>query len=281
MNLCRLVTTADDVGLHPALTDGALRAHDDGIVTAVAVAANGSALDAAIPALLARPELDVGAHLVLVGERPLSPPSEIPSLVGRDGLLLPGFVAFALRALAGGIDPADLRRELGRQVERLLERGLTLRHLNSHQHLHALPIVAGVVIELALRHGISWIRVPSERHPGGLSLRALEMRVLERLSRRFRRQVSGTRLRATARTIGIASAGRFAPTVVDPAADSAVDSAVESVELVVHPGTDDAALARHYGWGYTWESELAHLRSSALRERLSQLRIEPARFRDL
>ncbi|HEY4597677.1 MAG TPA: ChbG/HpnK family deacetylase, partial [Thermoanaerobaculia bacterium] len=69
-----LVVTADDVGLHPGMTLGALRAHEQGIVTACSVVANGRALDDAIERLRDRPKLDAGVHFTFVGgERPLSP----------------------------------------------------------------------------------------------------------------------------------------------------------------------------------------------------------------
>jgi len=40
----RLIVTADDVGLHRGMTDGALQAHETGIVTACSVVANGAAV---------------------------------------------------------------------------------------------------------------------------------------------------------------------------------------------------------------------------------------------
>ncbi|HEY4593438.1 MAG TPA: ChbG/HpnK family deacetylase, partial [Thermoanaerobaculia bacterium] len=145
-----LVVTADDVGLHPGMTLGALRAHEQGIVTACSVVANGRALDDAIERLRDRPGLDAGVHLTFVGgERPLSPQSQVRSLVGPDGAFLPGFRAFAARYFLGRIDAAELEAELRRQIERLLAAGLQLVHLNSHQHLHVLPRIFNIVLELA------------------------------------------------------------------------------------------------------------------------------------
>src|SRR6185369_1858544 len=145
-----LVATADDVGLHPGMTLGALRAHELGIVTACSVVANGRALDDAIDRLRDRPRLDAGVHLTFVGgERPLSPPAQVRSLLGPDGAFLPGFRTFAARYFLGRIDAADLAAELRRQIERLLAAGLRLVHLNSHQHLHVLPGVFETVLKLA------------------------------------------------------------------------------------------------------------------------------------
>src|SRR5687768_3715380 len=68
----RLIVTADDVGLHPGMTEGAIRAHLDGIVTACSVVANGAAFDDAVARLRDVPSLEVGVHLTLVEEHPLT-----------------------------------------------------------------------------------------------------------------------------------------------------------------------------------------------------------------
>src|SRR5260370_24294876 len=47
----RLIVTADDVGLHRGMTEGAIRAHRDGIVTACSVVASGVAFDDAVAPL--------------------------------------------------------------------------------------------------------------------------------------------------------------------------------------------------------------------------------------
>ncbi len=119
-----LVVTADDVGLHAGMTRGALEAHDRGLVTAVSVVAGGAALEPALEQLRDRPSLDVGVHLTLVGERPLSPPAAVPSLLGRDGAFLPHVRDFARRYVLGGIAAAEVEAELRRQIERLLAGGL-------------------------------------------------------------------------------------------------------------------------------------------------------------
>src|SRR3954452_25089097 len=68
----RLIVTADDVGLHPGMTAGAIRAHREGIVTACSVVANGAAFDNAVTQLRDVPSLEVGVHLALVEERTLT-----------------------------------------------------------------------------------------------------------------------------------------------------------------------------------------------------------------
>lgn len=247
----RLIVTADDAGLHPGMTRGALAAHDHGIVTAVSVSPNGSHFEPAVELLRDRPRLEVGAHLTLVGERPLSPPGKIPSLVGADGWLHSGYPAFAARYALGRIRAADLETELRAQVERLLATGLPVVHLNSHQHLHVLPRVLDVVLRLAEEHGIRAVRIPNEPEVG-LTPRGLQLAGLNALGRRARSEVD--------RTVGVRVAGHLNPARLRRCLDL-----VEGVtELVCHPGLGNAELAAAYDWGYDWEEETAALMDPAL-----------------
>lgn len=272
-----LVVTADDVGLHPGMTLGALRAHEQGIVTACSVVANGRALDDAIEKLRDRPQLDAGVHLTFVGsERPLSPPEQVRSLLGPDGAFLPGFRAFAARYVLGRIDAAELEAELRRQVERLLAAGLKIVHANSHQHLHVLPRVFEIVLKLAEEHGIPWVRIP--RDPAvSLSPRSLEIGILNRIGRQARRQAQGRKVKTADRTVGILDAGRLTPERLDR-----ILKDVNGVtELVCHPGLGNRELAGVYDWGYGWDEETAALCDAGVKEGLRDRGIEVMGFSGL
>ena len=249
-----LVVTADDVGLHPGMTLGSVKAHDEGIVTACSVVANGRAFAHAVELLRDRPRLDIGVHLTLVGERPLSPPEGIRSLVDRRGAFLRDFRAFTKRYLLGGIVAAEVEEELRRQIERLLDAGLNVIHANSHQHLHVLPRIFEIVVRLADEYGIGFVRIPYEPTAvRRLSLRSLQIGILNGIGRRARRRLDS--IRTADRTVGILDAGRLtAERLVRILQD------VEgTTELVCHPGIDDSALTAEYDWGYGWDREIEAL----------------------
>ena len=260
-----LIVTADDVGLHRGMTLGALAAHDRGIVTACSVATVGRELDHAVELLRGRPELAVGVHLSLVGGAPLSPPSEVPSLVGRGGALLPDASAFLRRWTAHRVNPEEVELELRRQVEALLDRGLTVVHVNSHQHLHVLPDVLAVVLRLAQAYGIPFVRTPVDRQPRGVAIRrALAVRGLEWLGRRAARRVRARGLTTADATIGVADAGHLTTAgLVD-----LLGRTTRLTELVCHPGVGDEALASAFPWGYRWDAETAALCDPTVRSAL-------------
>ena len=224
------------------------------------------------------PDLDVGAHLTFVGERPLSPRSEVRSLVGDDGAFLPSYRAFMRRYYRGRIDRADIARETRRQLERIANAGLQIRHVNSHQHLHVLPNIFDVVARIASELGIPYIRLPRDAHPRSPRLvRWFAMRALGRYADRARAALDGARLRTNDRTIGVLDAGRITWARLLTLLDR-VDGVTE---LVAHPGEGDAEIARRYGWRYHWDAEREALCDSRVRQKLATLKIELAGPRQL
>lgn len=241
MNARTLIVTADDVGLHPGMTTGAIRAHREGIVTACSVVANGIAFDDAVSRLRDVPTLEVGVHLTLVEERPLT------------SIRFPKkYTSFVPLYLARVIALAAIERELRAQIERVLASGLRVTHLNGHQHLHLLPRIFAVVRRLASEYRISYVRIVDDH---GGAARPLSMRALSALGRRAR--LAGL---TNDRTIGVAIAGHLDD--VTPLLDH-----VEGLtELVTHPGLDVTG----YGWGYDWNGETRALCDPRLRDELER-----------
>lgn len=245
------------------MTLGSLKAHDEGIVTACSVVANGRHFEPAMDLLRDRPGLDVGVHLTLVGERPLSPPGRVRSLVDGNGAFLKDFRAFTRRYLLGGIAPAEVEEELRRQIERLQATGLPVVHANSHQHLHVLPKVFEIVLRLAGEHRIPFVRIPREPAARGLSPRSLQIGILNRIGDRARRRLDGA-VRATDRTVGVVAAGGLTVEKLTRILDD-----VEGLtELVCHPGLGDETLGAAYDWGYGWDRETAALCDPRMRSAL-------------
>jgi len=273
----RLVVTADDVGIHPAMTAGALRAHDEGIVTACSVAATGAAFLEAASALRERPSLDIGCHLVFVDGSPLSPPAQVRSLVDGGGRFLDSYRQLAWRAARGKVDPQEVYREAGLQVARLADTGLIPRHLNSHQHLHLLPALFGAVARVASEFRIPWLRLPREPRPGWLGLRGPQLRALNWLAKRAARRLPASGPRSVDFTLGLHCAGRLNEAKLR----EALAAARGTCELVAHPGSSQQELGRAFPWGYQWEEETWALTRPGLRQEIGDRGIELVGFRDL
>ncbi len=263
-----LIVNADDYGLTEGISRGILRAHREGLVTSTSVLAVGPAFAATGPWLRDAERLGVGVHLAVVGEDPpLLTAAEIPTLVDRRGRLSSSWRAFLLRAATGRVDPADLRRELAAQLERVAGLGRPITHLDSHQHVHLWPLVARVVIDLAKAHRIAAIRVP--RSDG----RRWAGHAVNGLARLLAARATAAGLRFPARFWGFDEAGRLGAADVH-AALGRLDG---TGELCAHPGERDEP-ARRYAWGYRWDDELRVLTDPALRRAIAARGVELGTF---
>ncbi len=153
----RLVVTADDLGLSPAVTRGIIEAHRRGVVRSASLLVTYPGAEEA--AALARAEhgLEVGLHLDLVGGSPAADPATVPSLIGPDGRFHRLGELTRLLAL-GRVRAGELAREIRAQAARARAWGVEARAWDSHRHAHLLPPVARVVGAVAREEGVRWLR---------------------------------------------------------------------------------------------------------------------------
>jgi len=245
------------------MTDGALAAHDHGIVTACSVVAGGRDLVRAVELLRQRPALEAGLHLVLAGGPLVSRSGDVPSLLAA-GTPISGYRAFLARSVTGRVHMNDIEREIRAQVARLRATGLRLTHLNGHQHLHVLPGVIEIVARVAREVGIGYVRIPEERVLPSTP-RAAQIWSLGLLARRARRILHTAGVATNDRAIGILDAGHLSSSRLQ----AGLRGAHGLTEVVAHPGAGNAAIALEHAWGYDWDGEREALSDGRLRSALA------------
>lgn len=276
----RLIVHADDLGLSEKVNDGIADAHLNGILTSTSIMACAPAFDHAVEVAKATPSLDIGVHLTLIEERPLSDPAKVPSLVDETGHFHSHVTVFAKRYFRGLINPDEVRLELDAQIARIQEAGIRVSHLDSHQHVHMLPDILRVAQDLGRKHGIAPMRLPRERvspymlsSPGGFS-RIAQQLVLNHFCNRARKGFGPT----TDRFAGFYYGGKL-----DTDALLRVVSALPetgSCELMCHPGVDDPASEKLH-WGYAWANELSALKSTSVAAEIEARGIQLISYRNL
>lgn len=236
----RVIVHADDFGLHPAINAGVEAAHRDGLVSSASLMPLGAAFDDAQRRIQTLPQLDLGLHFSLVG---------VPGL--------PPTLSAFLAAYARGQMPASrMEAQLSRQFEAV--KHLPISHIDSHQHLHALPGVMRVVCRFAAQHGIPAIRLPIDGPalaPVSPARRAQAV-VLAAMARLSRRYIAAYGLRTSDYFSGMVASGHLtAPTLA-----AYIQNARPGLtEIVCHPGADNYVLSQVFDWGYDWQGELAAL----------------------
>jgi len=171
------------------------RAHCDGVLTSASLMVNEPSAAEAVTIARQHPQLDVGLHITLSGGRAALPPHHIPHLVDecqnfRASPTMAGILYFFSRRAR-----KEVVREVEEQFDRFAETGLSLSHVNAHQHLHLHPVVWDVVVDQCEKYGVRWIRIPYEEYrpvtrnpPTTRRLEWLVFRVLRRRCLRSLRQ---------------------------------------------------------------------------------------------
>ena len=134
-----LVVNADDFGFTRDVNQGIVEAHCNGILTSTTLMATGAAFEDAVRLAKEHPTLDIGCHLVLVGQPPF-----------------PATVAELLRT----VSRRPVYDELSAQVHTILDAGLKPTHLDTHKHTHILPPVLRAVARISEEFHIPWVRRP-------------------------------------------------------------------------------------------------------------------------
>lgn len=276
----KLIVTADDFGLAPNINEGILAAHTKGIVTSTSIVAQGDAFDQAVEISKNYPTLDVGIHLTLVEERPLLNPEKVASLVTSEGKFFPHAEQFFKRYLLGKISKDDVQLELEAQINKIINSGIRITHIDGHQHLHVLKDVFDITLKLAVKYDIPVIRIPFEKikpymFSQKVSLsRILSLKVLNFISNRR----SKNNFLHTDALSGFLFGGNLNKDDLLKILQVLPDTGV--YEIMCHPGYDDAS-SKYAHWNYNWSTELNALTNSEILKFIQERKIELINFRNL
>jgi predicted glycoside hydrolase/deacetylase ChbG (UPF0249 family) len=155
-----IIVNADDFGYDQDSVLATIECFRAGALTSATIMPKMPATELAIGFARANPQHAYGVHLTFVRgtlESPLADPRLIPALLDGDGNFLPSH-QLRLKALAGRIPADQISTEISAQIERLLDSGVALSHVDSHGHLHKFkPFVQALTATLP-KYGLSRVR---------------------------------------------------------------------------------------------------------------------------
>lgn len=161
-----VIVNADDFGVSPGVNEAVVRAHLSGCLSSASIMVNAPYADEAFELAARHPSLRIGVHLNLTGQgglEPVAPASDLPLLTGSGGLFRHGFVGLlALSVSRGGKLSSEAEREMRAQIEKAVARGIKPSHLDSHRHIHAIPVLHAAAERLRREYGIPRLRVVNE-----------------------------------------------------------------------------------------------------------------------
>ena len=266
-----IIINADDFGRHAEINRAVEEGLVHGCLRSATVMPGGAAFAGAIDIARRHEELGLGVHFTLVDGHPILPPEEIPSLVGSEGDFLPDHTALLKRYLKGSINLEEVRRELAAQLQKVEATGIPISHVDSHQHMHTLPGIIDIVLDLAARTPLFAGAF------GGLGqlVGRLGLSTLARLAA------------CKAHRRGLLTPDNFAGIVAGEAVSEGellhliAHLPQGTTEVMMHPGTKNDVLQEDSGWQHDFEAELAAILSPRVGEALRKAEVEPVNFRHL
>ncbi|MCP4445416.1 MAG: ChbG/HpnK family deacetylase, partial [Myxococcales bacterium] len=241
--MTRLCVTADDYGMHATMNAAIEELAAGGHISAVAVMVHADAVHDTLD-ILVDTGVSVGLHLVLTQEQPLLPRIEGTALASLGKL--PSSPLALIKALVMSSRARRLLAdELQAQVARYKALGLPLNFINTHQHVHEIPVVWNAVAALVKEHQPKALRSAHVQPLRPTAQGALAS--LSRVSRRLHPVPSGVEILSP---LGAGFAGKMSLPIVEAFIDKGERwhrDGDSLPELVVHPALNDAPLLAQYG----------------------------------
>jgi len=159
----KVIFNADDFGISQGVNAAIKQAYDQGILNAASLMVTQKYALQAIEMSKQMPDLDMGLHVNLTNEYPALKACDLPLLTNPQGKFKNGFVKLLILSI---FKPSKLRAEVKAEIEAQILKakqiGVKLSHIDSHRHVHMIPLIFKVMLELKEKYDIPRIRVINE-----------------------------------------------------------------------------------------------------------------------
>ena len=274
----RLILCADDYAIAPGVSRGILRLIETGRLTAT----NCLTVSRFWPehAVWLKPhtdKADVGIHLALTMLRPLGPmPRTCPG--GR----FPDIRDITIASWRGRLDQGEIAAELNRQLDAFeREFGRPPAFVDGHQHVHQLPVIRDVVLDLWKRRlagSGAWLRLTDEPMASILArgVERTKSAIISVLGRTFGRTVRAQGLPANDSFTGVHDFSGRVP--YGQMFERFLVCAGEHHLVMCHPGHVDDELKAVDDVTTAREEELAFFESAAFPQMVARHGLALSRF---
>jgi predicted glycoside hydrolase/deacetylase ChbG (UPF0249 family) len=265
-----VVLCADDFGLSDSVSRGIVELAEAGRLSATGAMTNMPGWRRAAPDL--RPligRIGIGLHLNLTTGSPIG---SMPQLAPSGAL--PPLQELLAKGLRRGLDSAEIRREIARQLDAFLEvHGEPPAFVDGHQHVHVLPAVRRALFQELQGRGYAgrvWLRDPSDNVASILrrSVGGKKALVVQFLARGFARKANAAGFRTNKGFSGFAPLDLSVP--VGRVFEEAFSRLGTSPLVMCHPGYADDELRRLDPAVESREEELRYLKSNGFRDLLEE-----------
>ena len=161
----KLIVNADDFGYSEEINKGIIESHLNGIVTSTSMIVNMPGFKSAVKLAKKHTSLDIGIHLNLTEGTACT-----SSTLSPKGKFSTRYTSFILK----NYSKEEIEAELEAQIKKLETAGIKISHIDAHEHVHVSSLVFDVIVSLAKKYKIMFIRVPDEKFAlDGLFLKSI------------------------------------------------------------------------------------------------------------
>lgn len=279
----QLIITSDDFGLSSGVNAAVEKGWRDGILTCASIMPGGAAYGEAVKVARRNPGLQVGLHLTLLQGKAVLPPSQIPGLVNEAGEFSDNPVATGMRYFFDKALYKQIQHEIEAQIQRVVDSGIPLSHIDGHLNIHLHPTVFGFLTELMPRYGITSFRLSSERLRHNLRFdrqrqvgKTVERIIFGALARHARPTLKELGIRTAGEVKGVLNSGRMTEEYILQILGGLNEGLTE---IYFHPGIlPDAEITRRMP-DYRHADELAAITSPRIKQKLTELNIGLENYR--
>lgn len=278
-----LIINADDFGLSDGVNRAVIKAWQEGILTSASLMVGGDAFHEAVHLAKANPGLQLGLHLTLVQGRAVGEHPSFPRICDAKGYFTDDPVHAGMRYYFLPPFRKQLRREIEAQIERFLQTGLPLSHIDGHLNIHMHPVIFDILCELMPRYGITTFRLSREELRSNLAIdrsrllgKAADAFIFSKLASRCRPALDRLGIGYAREVKGLLSSGRMTELYLLKALETLEEG---TTEIYFHPGCLPCAEITRRMPDYRHEEELAALTSPRVKGRLKELGIGIRNYR--
>lgn len=236
------------------------------------IIANGASFENALGLIKKNSDIGIGIHLCLIGERPLLSKGKVRSLVDNNGFFPKDYRHLMLKIWKKKIIFLEVEHELETQIKKVLDCGISPTHLDSHQYTHLISPIFAIILALAKKYHIKWIRYPrKDKFPLTLSFTNLIKKIyLNFFSSKQIVELNKNHLGFADLSCGIFSNGHLTREILENFLNSLPTGLCD---VTCHPGYIPKNTEYH-NWGYRWEQELDILKNQAIKDSIKRLNIK-------
>jgi chitin disaccharide deacetylase len=281
--LKKLIISADDFGLHSSINEAIEKGFQDGLLTSASIIANGPSFSEAVNIAKRNPNLGIGLHFNIIEGKSIASENNVASLLDEGGMFFENYNKLSKRIMFGQVRLEEIEKELEAQIKHCTNSGLTLTHIDSHQHLHMLPKIYKILVKVSNKYGINkfrYLNPPFVDFSFSQQFKTFLSIFFKIFKSKFAYNVITPDY-----FIGFFNSGNLkCGYIIDVL--SKINSGV--IEIGFHPGLDNVQLTKsfpnwnkYYDYTFDWESEYSTITNPKFRQYIEENNIKLLNFKNL